>query len=388
MLLLSPSDSSFLRGNDLYTMWEGTASRWDSAGGRGDLDTVPLNLWVNANSIFWAGDTVVAHVADTTTGDWWFYPVGPETGALGRAVPATDTWDFVLLPGNRLFQFRGRETESGEETGPFEVLDLDTGEVTEIAGCWMEVEAADDHERCPAGTPNPSGELATLGSKDGSEFMIFDSLEPEDFPRETFVYIWDSETLTEKERFSLGEMDAFGNQLGSSVMTEKYLILHNRRTSQLTIIDRATRERVPFDQGGAAPDRLEHDRARNRIWMIDRGSTAWLLDLDDLSLRHVTEAAPGQTRALASSPTGDRIAVGSDEGNLRIWSDDGELLNVVPLVNPSDAWWLDDEHLVVGTANGPWTVITLNAAELVKTARGRIVRGFTGAECDLYDLDC
>ena len=122
--------------------------------------------------------------------------------------------------------------------------------------------------------------------------------------------------------------------------------------------------------------------------MSNNGNTVWLLDLDDLTVRQVTEAASGQVRGLASSPTGDRIAVASTDGHLRIWSDDGELLHVVPLVNPSDAWWLDDEHLVVGTANGPWTVITLNAAELTEIARGRIFRDFTVAECDFYDLDC
>ena len=122
--------------------------------------------------------------------------------------------------------------------------------------------------------------------------------------------------------------------------------------------------------------------------MSDPGNATWLLDLDDLSIRQVAGAVAGQIRALSSSPTGDRIAVGSTEGNLRVWSEAGELLHVIPLVNPSDAWWLDDDHLVVGTANGPWTVITLDPRELVEIARSRIVRDFTSAECDLYGLDC
>jgi WD40 repeat protein len=405
-IITGPSDSTALRGSELLTMWEGTVSKWDALGGSlGEINTVPLNLWVNANSFFTADGTYLAHVSSITEGEWWLYPFDPMTGDLAEPIPATNMWQITPIQGNRVVLMRGREiapdgrilgpgdewdfdpSEVTVERGPLEVLDVETGEATVVAGCWMEESAAMTHQPCPDGTPHPAGEFFEMATRDGSEFMIFDRFDPDDDTQEIYVSIWDSETLTVTDRINLGVIEGLGNQLARSVLTDDYLVLYQRRTQELRIIDRATGEEVPFDQGDAEPQRLEHDRARNRIWFANNGNTVRVLDLDDLTIRQVTEPAAGQVRALATSPTGDRIAVGSTEGHLRIWTEGGELITEIPLVNPSDAWWIDDDHLVVGTANGPWTVVTLDARELAEIARGRIVRGFTPAECDLYAID-
>ena len=52
-----------------------------------------------------------------------------------------------------------------------------------------------------------------------------------------------------------------------------------------------------------------------------------------------------------------------------------------------DGWWLDESHIVVGTANGPWTTISLDSEVLLETARSRVRRGFTELECQTYRID-
>ena len=139
----TPAVTITLGENYLYVAGAGVVSKWDTAGiGLGDLNTVPLGLWVDSNSIWWTSNgTVVADVLDSATGEWFVYPVDPFTGDLGEPIPYEfdDSWGATPITGNRAAMFRLLEAASGEtEYGPLEVVDLSTGEFTVIAGCWME----------------------------------------------------------------------------------------------------------------------------------------------------------------------------------------------------------------------------------------------------------
>jgi DNA-binding beta-propeller fold protein YncE len=380
-----------LRGGRLYTAGDGIVSVWDQAGlSQGDLDTVPLDLWVNANSIFQAEGTAFAHVADPRSAvppPWWFYPVDMASGALGDAVEVSDVWELTPIPGNRVLVQRGEETEDGFRVGPLEVIHLDTGEAVEVAGCWMEGLAANRHEPCPDGEPHPSGIIASVGSRNGREVLIFDDLERGD-PSETWLSIWDSESLTEVERINLGDIEAFGNQPRWSAITDDYLVLHNRNLASIDVLDRETLEPVTVEGMPADVARLEHDSVGHALWLTTRASTVWFLDLEALSAFQVTrDSVPGTIRGIAAAPDGERVAITSTDGNVRIFSIEGELQHVIPLPNPSDAIWLDDNHLSVGTTYGPWTTITLDPGELGEVARSRLRRPLSATECQFYGID-
>lgn len=195
-----PATDIVLGEGHLFIAGSGVVSKWNTTDvGLGDLNTVPLGLWVSANSILWSSDgTVVADVADTTTGEWSLYPVDPSSGDLRDPIHyGIGAW-LAPLRGDRAVMFRLREADSGViEQGPLEVVNLSTGTYTVIAGCWMEEEAALAHEPCPNGEPHPGGQIAFWGMRDGSEFLILDPQETEAGETEVFASIWDTATFTE-----------------------------------------------------------------------------------------------------------------------------------------------------------------------------------------------
>jgi WD40 repeat protein len=379
--------------NHLYLAESGVVSKWNTTDvGLGDLNTVPLGLYVGYNSILWTPDgTVVADVLDTTTMEWSLYPVDSSTGDLGDPIPcgSATTW-LAPLPGDRVVMFRFREAASGViEHGPLEVVDLSTGEFTVIAGCWMEQQAALAHEPCPNGDPHPAGQIALQGSRDGTEFMILDLQETEAGETEVVASIWDTSTFTETSRLSLGVQEGSflrDSRFNTSLFTEDYIVLHSDRDHAPQVRDRATGELLL--EVGVSGNRTEHDRAQNRIWFTDGAdSKVSLLDLDTLELRPVTGRVAETVWGVATSPSGELVAAASSDGNLRVYTDEGELRHSIPLPNPSDAWWLDEETLVVGTQNGPWTVITLDFDRLLAAVKASLREGFTDAECSLYEID-
>jgi WD40 repeat protein len=215
--------------------------------------------------------------------------------------------------------------------------------------------------------------------------MMLDLQATEAGETEVFASIWDASTFTETSRLSLGVHESpwfFG-----SLLTEDYIVLLGDRDHALQVHDRATGEPLSLELD-VSTTHTEYDRAKNRIWMTGRSDTElWLLDLDTLEVRPVTGRVADVIRGIATSPSGELVAAASEDGYVRIYNDEGDLQHEVPLPNPSDAWWLDEETLVVGTANGPWTVITLDPDRLLGVVQASLRRGFTDAECSLYEID-
>jgi hypothetical protein len=216
--------------------------------------------------------------------------------------------------------------------------------------------------------------------------MIFESHKTEAGETEIIVSIWDSASLTETSRLPLGVHEGPRRGWLTSLLTEDYVVLHRGRDHPIQVHDRATGEELL--EVGASGNRTEHDRAQNRIWVTDGFDTGVsYLDLDTFEFRPVTEQRADIVWGLATSPSGDLVAVAGGDGFVRVYTDEGELRHAIPLPNPSDAWWLDEETLVVGTSNGPWTVVTLDPDKLLGAARASLRRGFTEAECSLYEID-
>jgi WD40 repeat protein len=373
-----------LSDKHLYIAGSGDVSKWHTTDvGLGDLNTVPLGLWVGRNSVFWTSDGTVVADVDVASRDWSLYPVDPSTGDLGHPIPYGRAW-FAPLSGNRAVMFRFRESASGvTEHGPLEVVDLSTGEFTTIAGCWMDLQAAFAHEPCPNGEPHPAGQIAFWGSRDGTEFLILDPQETEAGWTEVFASIWETDTFAETARLSLGVHE--GYDFHTSVLTDDYIVLHADRDHKPQVRDRATGELVL--ELDISTSSAEPDRSQNRIWMTGSSDTElWLLDLDTLELGPVTGRVADVVWGIATSPSGDLVAAAAGDGHVRIYTDEGDFEHEIPLPNPSDVWWLDEETLVVGTGNGPWTVFTFDPDRLLAAVKASLRQGFTDAECSLYEI--
>ena len=102
----------------------------------------------------------------------------------------------------------------------------------------------------------------------------------------------------------------------------------------------------------------------------------------------------GAAVALALSPDGRRLAVGTGSGEVLVLDPSSGIVEQsvkFPGIDfPVDVVFLDDDHLLAATAGPtPLVVLTLNAQELIDLARNGATRTFTEAECFTYDIeDC
>jgi WD40 repeat protein len=98
--------------------------------------------------------------------------------------------------------------------------------------------------------------------------------------------------------------------------------------------------------------------------------------------------APGQSRGISFSPDDSKILTAQTDGYVRIWdTHTGTELHRIPLPGASGGVWLDEAHIVIGSATGLWTTITLDLEELKDLAVSRLTRGFTTEECETYRIE-
>ena len=98
----------------------------------------------------------------------------------------------------------------------------------------------------------------------------------------------------------------------------------------------------------------------------------------------------GRTNGLAFSADGSRLMTSGTDGFVKVWEVATGVETVrIPLDGVSDGHWLDEEHILVATATGLWTTLTLDTDELTDLARSRLTRYFTPEECTTYRIeDC
>lgn len=139
-------------------------------------------------------------------------------------------------------------------------------------------------------------------------------------------------------------------------------------------------------------DALDASRWFVLLLSPDAASSGWVnqeierADLPGLEPAAVFGPFPSRITGIAPSGDGKRLAlVSADEVVRVVDARTGDLLDLVPLDEPIDAAWIDDQRIGVGTRDF-WTVVTLDLEQLTDLGRKRLTRTFTDEERDFYGI--
>ena len=271
-----------------------------------------------------------------------------------------------------------------EMAGPVVVTDLDTGQRVEMDGlCWYTINAgppegtdcreppdepyiawADDMDfsadgRMLAIAPQYGGPGRVWDPATGATLASWDFQGVEFSPDSSLVFTWDG---LDHELRETGDF---------SVLVSRELDFEESPW-QLAI--------TPDNQtliGSVEGDLLFYDL--ETLDVVDRWN-----DLHEAPIDH-----------MVMSDDASMIATAGGDGYVKVWDlDTGDLLDSIPVAPEervgSVGFANDDRHVLASTPSGPVRLYTLDVDALIESARARLVRGFTEAECLQYfpESDC
>jgi WD40 repeat protein len=128
-------------------------------------------------------------------------------------------------------------------------------------------------------------------------------------------------------------------------------------------------------------------------WRGQGASLVWF-DAETLALtQRRDDIHEGSPRDGSIHESGRLIATASSDGGVRIWNaQTGDLLHEIRLGerSPVAVDFVDENHLLVGAADGTALVMTTDLDELVRLVSASLTRGFSPAECERFNFgdDC
>ncbi len=355
---------------------QGEVLTWDlSTTAGGELNSVNTGYFVNGESLVAAGDTgLFLGFADLPHPH--VVPFDRATGQLSSARRFTETNSPIPLPDGRILLVEVSDT--APEWGPVVAWDPDSGTVEEVAGCWTTAEEFDKSGvEGTASIPcaDREGDYFFLHkaflSPDESSLLITDPAGE--------VRIFDAHTLEEE---NVPPMPA-GHR---TVLAHGGAWLLSSDGQVAKVVDLSD-GRVVATLSTGNTDSWSGVTANGDLAVIDEWDKEVTV-YDTASWEEVASFVPGPSRGIAFSPDGSKILTAQTDGYVRIWDTRaGTELFRIPLPGASDGYWLDETHIVIGSATGLWTTITLDLEELKDLAVSRLTRGFTAEECETYRID-
>jgi WD40 repeat protein len=144
---------------------------------------------------------------------------------------------------------------------------------------------------------------------------------------------------------------------------------------------------------GYSPDERTLLAVGGLLFVGSAGELDWI-DADTFELvRTKGQIHDGHTVSAALSADRTRIATGSSDGFVRVWSaETGDLLHEVPLngVAAHGVAFVDGSHLAITPADGNLLIVTTDPDELLELVRSSLTRGFRPTECERFNFgdDC
>ncbi|HKX74923.1 MAG TPA: WD40 repeat domain-containing protein, partial [Acidimicrobiia bacterium] len=364
----------------LYTASvDGEIRIWDlSDQAAGEINSAEAGYWINANSITTAGTRgAFLGFSLSAAGYPEVVPFDRTTGSLDEARRLTDTNYPTALPDGRILLFEVSNT--APEYGPVVAWDPETNEIEEVLGCWTSFAAVQE---------SGFGELSTPACEDepGDYFVLTAAHSSPDGSRVLLasgggeVRIYDSTTLAETGKIQLPPSQRLVLEYGGDwLLGTDGTVAH---------VLSATDGRVIATLGIGSPGST-----------ADISSTGDLLVIAEFLGKVVAHSTAswepltsfetlGAIRGISLSPDGSMLLTANSDDYVRIWDTrGGKELHRIPLTAPSDGYWLDEKHIVVGTTRGLWTTLTLDLDELQEIGASRLTRSFTPEECEVYRID-
>ena len=360
----------------LQSNLEGEVLTWDlSTTAGGELNSVNTGYFVNGDSLAAGGDTgLFLGFADLPHPD--VVPFDLATGEIISARRPTETNSPIPLPDGRILLLE--VSEIPPEWGPVVAWDPATGSVEEVVGCWTTQKAFE--------TSGAEGTAAIpCADREGDYFFLHKAfLSPDESSLLITepggdVKIFDARTLIEE---SVPPMPAGHKTVLAHGGT--WLLSSNGQVAKVVAISDGRVVANLATGNGDSWSGVTRSGDLAVIYEWDQELTVYDTD----SWEAIGSFVPGPSRGVAFSPDGSKLLTAQTDGYVRIWNTRaGTELFRIPLPGASDGYWLDETHIVIGTATGLWTTITLDLEELKNLAVSRLTRGFTAEECEAYRID-
>jgi WD40 repeat protein len=361
----------------LQSNLDGEVLTWDlSTTAGGEINTVDTGFFINASSITTAGDTGVFLGFSSLRFHPDVVPFDRASGQISTARRPTEANRPTPLPDGRIVLLE--VSEDTPEFGPVVAWDPATGNVAEVAGCWTTLEAVERSGFGSAAIPcaDREGDYFFLEwaylSPDESSLLITDIEK---------VKIFDARTLAEQTVPALPAghrtVLAYGGTwlLSSDGQLAKVVAVSDGRV--VATLQFRLSSNFWSDVSASGELLALYSRNFDELTVYDTGT--W---------QPITSFSPGGNRGISFSPDGSKILIAQNDGYVRIWDTHaGTELFRIPLPGASDGYWLDEAHIVIGSATGLWTTITLDLEELKDLAASRLTRGFTAEECETYRIN-
>jgi WD40 repeat protein len=362
----------------LQSNLDGEVLTWDlSTTAGGEINTVDTGYFINASSVATAGDTGAFLGFSSLRILPDVVPFDRASGQISTHRRPTETNLPLPLPDGRIVLLDA--SDDTPEFGPVVAWDPATGNVEEMAGCWTTLEAV---ERSGFGSTS-----IPCANRDGDYFLLdWASLSPDESSLLITepggdVKIFDARSLVEQAVPALPKghrtVLAYGGTWLLSSDGQDAKVVDVSSGWVVATLPFPIRSNFWSDVSASGELVALFNWDSGELTVYDTGT--WL---------PITAIIPGGNRGIALSPDGSKILIAQNDGYVRIWETSaGTELSRIPLLGASDGYWLDEAHIVVGTATGLWTTITLDLEELKDLAASRLTRGFTAEECETYRID-
>jgi WD40 repeat protein len=359
----------------LQSNGKGEVLSWDlSTTAGGEFNSVDTGYFVNAGSLAATGDIGVFLGFTSLRLHPDVVPFDRASGLIGTDRRPTES-SPLPLPGGRIVLLE--VSEDTPEFGPVVAWDTANGNVEEVAGCWTTLDAVERGGFGSAAIPcaDREGDYFFLDgaflSPDESSFLITDHGK---------VKIFDARTLAEQTMPTLPA----GHR---TVMAYGGTWLLSTDGQAAKVVDLSD-GRIVANLPTGSTNFWSDVSASGEMVAIFEWNPGELTVYDTGTWQPIASFAPGQSRGISFSPDDSKILTAQTDGYVRIWDTRaGTELFRIPLPGASGGVWLDETHIVIGSATGLWTTITLDLEELKDLAVSRLTRGFTVDECETYRID-